>query len=64
MDTHANLARQCPLRISCRRETVEHGLECFVRLVRALLGPTAIADSKVESGIELVILGIMVCLPV
>ena len=31
-----------------RPETVEHGLSTFVRLVRALLGPDAIADNKVS----------------
>ena len=43
-----------------RPETVKHGLSTFVRLVRAILGPTSISDSKVECGMALVILGILV----
>lgn len=39
---------------------MEHGLSTFVRLVRAVLGPTSISDNKVECGMALVILGIMV----
>jgi hypothetical protein len=39
---------------------VRSGLRAFVRLVRALLGPTAIADAKTEYGQCLVILGIQV----
>jgi hypothetical protein len=37
---------------------MQHGLSTFVRLVRALLGPTAIADAKTEYGQAIVILGI------
>ena len=44
----------------CRPGVMEHGLSTFVRLVRALLGPTAIADAKAESGLAVVILGILV----
>jgi hypothetical protein len=43
-----------------RPETVEHGLSTFVRLVRAILGPSSISNSKVECGMTLVILGILV----
>ena len=39
---------------------MQHGLSTFVRLVRALLGPTAIADGKTDLGHVLVILGIQV----
>ena len=49
-------------RVDNRPETVEHGLDTFVRLVRAVLGQSAIADSKVECGMNLVILGILVLL--
>lgn len=45
---------------SGRPETAEHGLSTFVRLVRAILGPTSVSDSKVECGMTLVILGILV----
>ena len=37
---------------------MKHGLECFVRLVRALLGETAVADSKTEHGHTMCILGV------
>ena len=43
-----------------RFECMRHGMECFVRLVRALLGPSAVSDKKVECGRSLVILGIHV----
>lgn len=39
---------------------MKHGLSTFVRLVRALLGSTAIADAKTEAGRATVILGILV----
>ena len=42
-----------------RPETVEHALSCFVRLVRAILGPGSVSDEKIEFGRQLVILGIM-----
>ena len=41
-----------------REETAEHAMSCFVRLVRALLGESAIADEKCECGPSLVILGV------
>ena len=41
-----------------------HGVECFARLVRLLLGPDAVAESKVESGADLCILGISVSMDV
>ena len=43
-----------------RRETMAHGVQCFARLVRTILGPGSIAEAKVESGDSLVILGIEV----
>ena len=39
---------------------MQHGLDTFVRLVRALLGSSAVADAKTEFGQLLVILGIQV----
>ena len=36
----------------------EHALQCFVRLVRAVLGPSAIADKKTDVGASLGILGL------
>ena len=41
-----------------RPELVEHSLSCLVRLIRLLLGPTSVADSKVECGSRLIILGV------
>ena len=41
-----------------RLETVEHGLQCFVRLVRLLLGPDAVANDKTAFGAQLDILGV------
>ena len=37
-----------------------HALQCFVRLVRAVLGPGAIADKKTDVGQSLGILGLLV----
>ena len=37
---------------------MRHGLDCFVRLVRVLLGKSAISDKKVGYGRELVVLGV------
>ena len=39
---------------------MEHGLRTFVRLVRTLLGDSAVADRKTDRGQTLVILGILV----
>ena len=41
-------------------ETAGHGKECFARVVRALLGGSAIADAKLEHGPCLVVLGLVV----
>lgn len=51
------LRHRCVL---ARPGVMEHGLSTFVRLVRAILGQCAIADTKVECGMDLVILGIRV----
>ena len=42
------------------RAQAEHALGCVVRLVRCLLGVTAIASKKVEHGLPLVVLGLLV----
>ena len=41
-----------------RRDTAKHAMEVFARLVRALLGKSAIASRKLEHGKKLVILGV------
>ena len=38
--------------------TVSHAKTCFARLVRALLGPSAIADHKLQHGSGIVVLGL------
>ena len=43
-----------------RAETVAHAMGCFARLVRLLLGPSSIADRKLEYGATLVVLGVQV----
>ena len=43
-----------------RKELMKHAMECFARLVRALLGFTAISERKLEYGNSLVILGMKV----
>ena len=43
----------------CERPAlVEHALGCLVRLLKLLLGQSAVADAKVEAGRHLVILGV------
>ena len=44
----------------CRPETTEHAMNCMARLVRVLLGETAISEKKLESGPSLVVLGVKV----
>ena len=39
---------------------MDHGLECFARLVALLLGRDAVAEDKLECGTSLVILGILI----
>ena len=50
----------CVLRFCavCREETLAHALDCLARLVRLLLGPTAIAEAKLEIGTSLCVLGV------
>ena len=43
-----------------RPSLVESTMKAFVRLIRAILGPTSIADRKVECGSTLTILGVEV----
>ena len=45
-----------------RPATLEHGLGCFVRVVRTLLGAAALADRKVECGLSLTALGVAISL--
>ena len=51
-----SFARSC----SSRPECAEHSMLCFTRLIRLLLGESAIAAEKNECGKELVVLGILV----
>ena len=46
--------------IAARQGLMEHAMQCFVRLIRAVLGQSSIADKKVECGRKLVILGVEV----
>ncbi len=55
---HAPL--HCAVLLRVRPGLMEHGLDTFVRLVRALLGSTAVAEAKKEFGLAIVILGILV----
>ena len=56
----------CPLLAACafssvtcgRVATIQHGLGCFARLVRVLLGPDAVEESKLGWGKQLCILGV------
>jgi len=41
-----------------RPNAMKHALGCFARLVRLLLGPTALADQKMEFGLQIGILGV------
>ena len=43
-----------PERSACAR----HAMHCFARLVRCLLGPSAISDKKLDSGMPLDVLGL------
>ena len=45
-----------------RPDTAEHAMNCFARLVRALLGAGAIAARKLEYGASLVVLGVSISL--
>ena len=39
-------------------ETIAHAKDCFAKIVRALMGETAIAEHKLEHGLSLIILGL------
>ena len=41
-----------------RPETVEHAMLCMARLIRAMLGETAVAARKLECGLVLTVLGV------
>jgi len=43
-----------------RKELVEHAMQCFARLTRILLGPTSIADRKLDYGSSLLVLGMTI----
>ena len=45
-----------------RPETTEHAMMCMARLVRVLLGESAISARKLDYGPSLTILGVDVCL--
>ena len=48
--------------VSFRTNSVQHGMQCFSRLVHVLLGPTALASDKQACGSTLEILGLDVAL--
>ncbi len=50
--------RMCLSDARDRRETMEHALRCLARLIRALLGPTAVAEKKLAFGKSLDVLGV------
>ena len=41
-----------------RTATMAHALQCLARLIRAILGPTAVADKKLACGKKLDVLGV------
>ena len=41
-----------------RTQTMRHSLQCLARLIRVLLGPTAVAEKKLAYGTKLDILGV------
>jgi hypothetical protein len=43
-----------------KKETAEHALGCFARVVRAMLGQDALSNEKMDQGVPLEILGITV----
>jgi len=57
-----NVALALDVFMLCRPECAEHGMKCFARLVRLLLGPSAISDRKLAFGASLEILGVEVIL--
>ena len=46
--------------VSFPHQVTEHAKMCFARLVRAMLGPGAISDRKLDHGPTLMVLGLMV----
>ena len=49
----------CSVHVMLHRvETMQHAKECLARFIRLLLGKSAVADGKLEHGLQLVILGI------
>ena len=48
----------CVAPFFCRKETMQHALDCLARLIRLLLGPSAVADKKLECGTRLDVLGV------
>ena len=42
---------------------MEHAMYCFARMVRAVLGPTAIAAEKLVCGVDLTVLGVEQAVP-
>ena len=60
------LLHGCGIALVCgssgRPESLEHGMSCFARLIRALLGHAAVANRKLECGLGLVVLGVEVAL--
>ena len=45
-----------------RPSVLQHAMLCFARLVRALLGRTAVADDKLDHGLALCVLGVDITL--
>ena len=44
-----------------RKKTMEHALQCLARLIRVLLGPSAVPDKKLAFGKSLGVLGVSAC---
>ena len=40
---------------------MKHALQCLARLIKVLLGPSAVADKKLAFGKSLDVLGVSVC---
>lgn len=55
------LSTACCSWFDFRPETTKHAMMCIARLVRALLGESAISARKLECGPSLTVLGIDVC---
>ena len=59
-DHACNLDGSCISFLVLRSECAEHAVQCFVRLVRVLLGDSAISDKKVEWGESFTVLGVSI----